>query len=132
MPDRSGTWETGFPAVFAEHPEIIPSIPNSHTADVQNRFRIFMRSSLRQSTTKLFAVGLDQLDEAPDARAPLGGIERHLDGVSHLEAFSIPATTHHDRWRAGLQEPMIYLSFVIFGVQTDLHVRIRPYELGHS
>src|SRR6266849_1342187 len=91
-----------------------------------------MRSSLRQSTTKLFAVVLDQLDEAPDARAPLGGIERHLDDFSHLEALSIPATTHHDRWRAGLKEPMIHLSFVIFGVQTDLHVRIRPYELGHS
>src|SRR5712691_6949748 len=43
MPDRSGTWEIGFPAFFAEHPEINPSAPNSHTADQQNRFRIFRR-----------------------------------------------------------------------------------------
>src|ERR1700680_787029 len=112
MPDRSGAWVTGFPAVFAEHPEIDPSIPSSHSADQQGRFRIFRRSSLRQRATKLFAVGLDQLDEAPDAPAPLGGIERHLDGVPHLEALSIPATTHHDWWRAGLQEPMIHFSFV--------------------
>src|ERR1700688_4786722 len=149
MPDRSGTWETGFAELFAEHPEINPSIPKSHTADQPNRcearnlsfldldpreiprsprrprkdknrrdrFRIFMRSSLRQSTTKLFAVGLGQLDEAPDAPAPLRGIERHLDGVSHLEALSAPATAHHDRRRAGLQEPMLHVSFVIFGVQ---------------
>src|SRR5579864_1593865 len=132
MPDRSGGWETGFAELFAEHPEIEPSIPSSHSADEQNRFRIFMRSLLRKSATKLFAVGLGQLEEAPDAAAPLGGIERHLDGVPHLEALSVPATTHHDRRRAGLQEPMLHRSLIIFGVQTDLHVRIRPYELGHS
>src|ERR1700686_2218190 len=91
-----------------------------------------MRPSLRQSTTKLFAVGLDQLDEAPDAPALLGGIERHLDGVTRLEALSVPATAHHDGWRAGLQEPRLHVSFVIFGVQTNLHVRIRPNKLGHG
>src|SRR5579872_3805332 len=94
IPDRSGTWETGFAVVFAEHPEMNPSIASSHSVDQQDRFRIFMRSSLRQSTTKLFAVGLGQLDEAPDAPALLGGIEGHLDGVSRLEALSVPATAH--------------------------------------
>jgi hypothetical protein len=59
MPDKSGTWETGFPAVFAEQPVIDPSIPTSQRTDQRDRFRIFMRSSLRQSTTELFAVGLD-------------------------------------------------------------------------
>src|SRR5579863_1010930 len=91
-----------------------------------------MRSSLRQSTTKLFAVGLDHLDEAPDVRAPGGGIERHLDDVSGLKALSVPATAHHDWRRAGLQEPVADLAFVIFVVQTDLHLGIRAGELGHT
>src|SRR5579863_5087037 len=91
-----------------------------------------MRSSLRQSTTKLFAVGLDHLDEAPDVRAPGGGIECHLDDVSGLKALAVPAAAHHDRRRAGLQEPMLHLALVIFGVNTNLYVRIRPGEFGHS
>src|SRR6266481_906208 len=91
-----------------------------------------MRSSLRSNTSQLCAIGLDQLNEAPDARAPLRGIESYFDDVSGLENLPVPAATHHDRRRAGLQEPMRHVSFVIFGVQTDLHVRIRPYEFGDS
>src|SRR6202008_3534545 len=86
----------------------------------------FAFSSAPCNAPKLRAVGLDQSDEAPEARALLRGIEGHLDDVSHLDALSVPSMAHQYRRRACLEEPMLYLTFVVFGVQTDLYVRIRP------
>src|SRR5215471_16259482 len=82
--------------------------------------------------TELPAVCLCQLDEASNAPAPLRGIEGHLYDVTRLQALSVPTTIHQHRWGACLQEPMRHLALLIFGVQTDLYVRIRPLELRHS
>src|SRR2546427_9587271 len=48
MPDRSGTWDVGFPALLPEHPATNPSIPTSgipisDKKDQHDRFPIFKR-----------------------------------------------------------------------------------------
>src|SRR5437870_13862077 len=100
MPDRSGTWDVGFPALLPEHPATNPSIPNSDIPisdknDQHNRFVMYKRPPQRSAPKHFFAVGLDQLDEAPHAPASLRGIEGNLDDLSRLQALSIPAAIRH-------------------------------------
>ena len=79
---------------------------------------------------EFLAVGENDLQEKSDRRAIFCWIENNGDLISRPEAVLGPALVKQLPGTEGLSTPVCDVAFVVFDIQKDLGMRIRPEELG--
>src|SRR5438093_2102102 len=72
------------------------------------------------------------LDQIARRSASQARMEGYGHGISHLERSSTPPSLGQDSRGTGLQKPLPARAVGIHGLNTDLHMRIAPDELGNG
>ena len=80
--------------------------------------------------TEFLAVGENHLQKKSNRRSIFCWIENNGDLISRLEAVLGPALVNQLPGTEGLSAPVRDVAFVVFDIQKDLGMRIRPEELG--
>src|SRR5436190_12483900 len=135
-PEMSGCRGAAGAAGWSEQPDTNMMAPTNPANAIKNGYRTCKISLLRKlpqySRLELSAVGKHYLDQIARRSASQARMEGYGHGISHLERSSTPPSLGQDSRGTGLQKPLPARAVGIHGLNTDLHMRIAPDELGNA
>src|SRR3989442_1263833 len=135
-PEMSGCRGAAGAAGRSEQPDTNVTAASNPANAIKNGYRTCKISLLRKlpqySRLELSAVGEHYLDQIPRRSASQARMEGYGHGISHFERSSTPTSLGQDSRGTGLEKPLPARAVGIHGLNTDLHMRIAPDELGNG